>query len=186
VAAVPVLKGKHVVLRPPRPTDKVDRFACGRNSEYVRMMGGDYGTMPPLTPEEVDVWYDRMTSEPCCWAIDNKRQCIGTTRLHSLEPAHRRARYAIGIFNAAAWGLGLGTEATRLVVKHGFETLGLHRIDLRVLAYNERAIASYKKCGFVVEGIERDSALVEGEWHDDVMMSILEHEYRKLAKRWRW
>ncbi len=180
MTALPVLKGKHVVLRPPRPIDKTDRFACGRNAEYVRMMGGDFERMPPLTPEEVDAWYDRMAAEPCCWAIDNKRQCIGTARLHSFDSAHRRARYAIGIFNAAAWGLGLGTEATRLVVGYGFQTLELHRIDLRVLAYNERAIASYKKCGFVVEGVERESALVAGEWHDDVMMSVLAQEYRGL------
>ena len=183
--AVLVLKGKHVVLRPLRPMDKVDRFACGRNAEYVRMMGGDFRNMPPLTPEEVDAWYDRMVTEPCCWAMDNKGQCIGTARLHSFDPAHRRARYAVGIFNAAAWGFGLGTEATRLVVKHGFETLGLHRIDLRVLEYNERAIASYKKCGFVVEGVERDSALVAGNWHGDVIVSILEQDYHRLSKRWR-
>ena len=183
--AVPTLKGRHVLLRPLRVTDKVDRFACGRNSEYVRMMGGDHLQMPPLTPEEVDVWYDRMATEPCCWAIDNKSQCIGTARLHGFDPAHRRARYAIGIFNPAAWGLGLGTETTRLVLAFGFDTLHLHRIDLRVLGYNERAIAAYRKCGFVVEGVERDAALVAGEWHGDVIMAILEQEYRKLSKRWR-
>ena len=181
--AVPVLKGKHVVLRPLRPMDKVDRFACGRNAEYVRMMGGDFRNMPPLTPEEVDAWYDRMATEPCCWAIENKGQCIGTARLHNFFPADRRARYAIGIFNAAAWGFGLGTEATRLVVRYGFETLGLHRIDLRVLAYNERAIASYRKCGFVVEGQERESALVAGEWCDDVIMAVVARTER--GKRWR-
>jgi ribosomal-protein-alanine N-acetyltransferase len=183
--AVHVLKGKHILLRPLRVNDKIDRIACGRNFEYVRMMGGDYERMPPLTPEEVDAWFDRMASEPHGWAIEHEDRCIGTARLHSLEPADRRARYAIGIFNPATWGLGLGTEATRLVLRYGFATLGLHRIDLRVLAYNERAIASYKKCGFVVEGVERDSALVAGEWHDDVIMSVLEHEYRKLAKHWR-
>ncbi len=60
MTALPVLKGKHVVLRPLCVTDKVDRFACGRNAEYVRMMGGDSRNMPPLTPEEVDWWFDRM------------------------------------------------------------------------------------------------------------------------------
>ncbi len=183
--AVPVLRGKHVLLRPLRINDKLDRFACGRNAEYVRMMGGDFEAMPPLTPEEVDAWYDRMAREPHCWAMEHERRCIGTARLHSLDPAHRRARYAVGIFNAGAWGRGLGTETTRLVLRYGFDTLGLHRIDLRVLDYNERAIASYRKCGFVVEGVERDSALVGGEWHADVLMSILDHEFRKLAKRWR-
>ena len=149
------------------------------------MMGGDYRGMPPLTPEEVDAWFDKMAAEPYCWAIDTEDRCVGTARLHSLDPGHRRSRYAIGIFNPAAWGIGIGTEATRLVLSFGFESLALHRIDLRVLSFNERAIASYKKCGFAIEGVERESALVAGEWHSDVIMSILEQDYRKASKRWR-
>lgn len=64
------------------------------------------------------------------------------------------------------------------------EQLGLHRVDLRVLAYNHRAIACYEKCGFVREGVEREGALVAGEWHGDVMMSILEAEYRAASREW--
>ena len=59
--------------------------------------------------------------------------------------------------------------------------LGLHRIDLRVMAHNGRAIASYRKSGFREEGRERDSAFVEGRWIDDLIMSVLEDEYRAGA-----
>lgn len=62
--------------------------------------------------------------------------------------------------------------------------LGLHRIDLRVMAHNERAIASYLKSGFREEGRERDSAFIEGRWIDDLIMSVLEDEYRALAPGW--
>jgi RimJ/RimL family protein N-acetyltransferase len=65
---------------------------------------------------------------------------------------------------------------------YGFEELRLHRIDLRVLDYNARALRAYEKCGFVREGLERESALVDGTWHSDVIMSILEQEYR--AQPW--
>ena len=51
---------------------------------------------------------------------------------------------------------------------------GLHRIDLRVLAYNTRATRCYLRAGFVEEGREREAALVDGTWHDDVIMGILE------------
>jgi RimJ/RimL family protein N-acetyltransferase len=73
----------------------------------------------------------------------------------------------------ALLGKGLGTEATRLVLRHAFNDLGLHRVGLRVLAYNHRAIRSYEKCGFVIEGREREAALVDGAWHDDVLMGAL-------------
>jgi RimJ/RimL family protein N-acetyltransferase len=46
-----------------------------------------------------------------------------------------------------------------------------------VVDYNLRAIRAYQKCGFVVEGREREAAFVDGIWHDDVMMAILDREY---------
>ncbi len=73
---------------------------------------------------------------------------------------------------------GFGTESMKLVIAHGFGEMDLHRIDLRVLARNKRAIRAYEKCGFVHEGTERESALIDGEWEDDVFMSVLEHEFK--------
>ena len=51
---------------------------------------------------------------------------------------------------------------------------------MRVVDYNLRAIRAYQKCGFVIEGREREPAFVDAAWHDDVMMAILDREY--LAK----
>ena len=53
-----------------------------------------------------------------------------------------------------------------------FDTLQLHRVDLRVLSFNVRALRCYEKCGFVREGVERESAFVDGARVDDVMMSL--------------
>lgn len=101
---------------------------------------------------------------------------------HSVDQGNRSARYAIGIFDPVYWNRGLGTEATRLVLWFAFEELKLHRVDLRVLAFNKRAIACYEKCGFVREGLMRESVLIGGEWQSDVLMSVLEHEYRSLSR----
>jgi RimJ/RimL family protein N-acetyltransferase len=81
-------------------------------------------------------------------------------------------------FDPAYWSRGLGTEATRLVLQFAFVELKLHRVDLRVLAFNKQAIACYEKCGFVREGVVREGALIGGEWQSDVLMSILEDEYK--------
>ena len=53
-----------------------------------------------------------------------------------------------------------------------------------MLEYNARGIACYEKCGFVREGIEHESAFVAGAWQSDVIMGILEHDYRWLAAAW--
>jgi len=176
-----VLRGGRVTLRPARPRDKADRLACGRDPESVRMFGGAAATPVAMTEAEVDLWYRRFARDPLAWVIEAQGRCVGNTFLHSLDEHDRNARFAIGIFDPALWSQGLGTEATRLVLGHAFEALQLHRIDLRVLEYNARAIACYRKCGFVEEGFERETVLIDGHWYSDLRMSVLEHEYHALG-----
>ena len=179
----PTLQGSRVLLRQPRPSDKEERLKIGRSPELVKMYGGNYEHVSPLTQSGVEQWYARTSSDPLTWIIEAEGQCIGESRLHNLDKDNRSARYAVGIFNPAFWSRGFGTEATRLVLQYAFDELKLHRVDLRVLSYNERGIASFKKSGFVEEGRERDSALVAGEWQTDIRMSILEDEYRAVQGR---
>jgi len=61
--------------------------------------------------------------------------------------------------------------------------MNLHRVDLKVLDYNKRAIRCYEKCGFKSDGILRDSAFIEGAFHSDVTMSILEDEWERPDER---
>jgi len=173
-----VLQGKRLILRGPHEKDKIDRLSYGRDPEFRKMVGGDHRVNPPLTVEEVERWYQSVLVEPTSWIIDLDGKCIGQVALHSHSAQNRSSRYAIGIFDPAHWSQGYGTEATRLVLKFAFETLRLHRVDLRVLEFNHRAIRCYEKCGFVREGLEREGALIAGEWQSDVIMSILEQEYR--------
>ncbi len=50
---------------------------------------------------------------------------------------------------------------------------GLHRIELTVMSHNERAIALYKKMGYEIEGVKRDSLYVSGKYVDEYYMGIL-------------
>ena len=66
------------------------------------------------------------------------------------------------------------------MLDHAFGTLGLHRIALFVFEFNERAIRTYKRCGFVVEGRSRESIFRDGQWWDEIAMSVLESDWRRL------
>lgn len=85
---------------------------------------------------------------------------------------------AIAIYDPQQLGKGSGSEAIRLLLRHAFTELNLHRIGVRVLAYNERAIRAYQTCGFIDEGRERETAFVDGVWHDGLMMGILSREFQ--------
>ena len=85
--------------------------------------------------------------------------------------------------SVTAWGhsrTGLSQNAS---ARYAFDVLKLHRISVRVLEYDARAILTYKKCGLVVEGRERQSALVDGTWHDDVIMGILDGEFASAMRQ---
>jgi hypothetical protein len=65
---------------------------------------------------------------------------------------------------------------------HAFENLGLHRVALTVFTFNERALRSYRKVGFIVEGRARDAIYRDGRYWDEVSMSILEPEWRAIRE----
>ena len=98
--------------------------------------------------------------------VDNATgRCVGEAVLNRWEPASQSCSFRIAL-TAAGRGRGLGTEALRLLVGHGFEQLGLHRISLTVYAFNVRGRRSYEKAGFVLEGTRRQALRYGEEWVD--------------------
>ena len=173
----PTITGKHVILRAPHETDIEGRLKIGRSAEYVHMCGGDTRNITPFTRDDALRWYEFITSNQFEWVIELKGKCIGTARLTVFDQDYR-ARFAIGIHDTTKYNKGYATEVTELILNFAFNNLHLHRVDLRVLEYNKRAIACYEKCGFSKEGIEREGILIEDKWENDVMMSILEQDYK--------
>jgi RimJ/RimL family protein N-acetyltransferase len=55
--------------------------------------------------------------------------------------------------------------------------MALHRVWLRVLSDNAPAIRSYESCGFVHEGTQRETCLLDGQWLDDHFYGILDREF---------
>src|SRR5262245_57638626 len=107
---------------------------------------------------------------------------IGNTALHGIHSHNHHAGFGIMIGDKREWGKGYGTEATRLIVGHGFHTLNLHRFWLHVYEDNPRAIRSYEKVGFRREGILRDHAFRDGRYGDVISMGLLRDEWAKGAR----
>src|SRR5439155_18977518 len=106
--------------------------------------------------------------------IEHARAPVGFANYRDLVPKARSAEIGIGIGEKALWSQGLGREAVGLLLRHLTEDLGLHRVTLSVVAYNDRAIAYYKAAGFEVEGIERDGVMTDrGGYADDVKMAFV-------------
>ena len=155
----------------------------GFSAEINRMYGADADSAAETTLEQAESFYKSHVEHPCAWMIEADGKLVGHAGLNGLVPSDARARLGIGLLNERYLGRGIGRQAVALVLEHAFDVMHLHRVDLRVLAYNTRAIRCYLACGFRHEGTERESAHVGGVWHDDWIMAILEPEYRALASR---
>ena len=104
---------------------------------------------------------------------------IGSVYFRDIDYDMHKAEYGIFIGEASARGKGYGTQAAELMIAYAFEKLNLHRIYLRVLSENKQAITSYKKAGFLQEGVLKHDVFINGKYHDIIWMSIISDEYKR-------
>jgi diamine N-acetyltransferase len=138
----------------------------------------------PMSLNEETQWFEKLSELPAeerplaVDVLDGQDWVhIGSCGLHNIEWTHRVAEAGIAIGNKSFWNQGHGTAVMRLLLKHGFETLNLHRIFLRVYETNPRAIRTYEKVGFVHEGRMRQALYRQGQYHDILLMSVLRPEW---------
>jgi RimJ/RimL family protein N-acetyltransferase len=174
----PTLVGRNVRLRAPRETDVEARFRLGHDPFIAEMFGASRDELSDMTMADATRSIEDLAQHPYAWVIEARGSFLGEIRLDRFDLRDRRASLAIGIFDPMALGQGLGTEAITLLLHHAFNEMRLHRIAVRVLAFNVRAIRAYKKCGFAIEGREREAAFVNGIWLDDVMMGLIDREFQ--------
>ena len=101
---------------------------------------------------------------------------LGSVYLRDIDPVHRKAEYGIFIGEGAARGKGIGTAAAKLMICYGFKELKLHKIFLRALSDNGRALRSYEKAGFVREAYLKEDVRIDGIYRDVILMAVLNQE----------
>lgn len=128
-----------------------DQFiAWYADTEIVEMLRHD---LSPLSPARARSYFDSIilpsSARGTCWAIHERAtgHFIGTTAVTDIQ-SNKSCYFRILIGEKQAWGKGYGTEATTLVVKEAFETLGLAQVRLEVFAHNIRAQRTYERVGF--------------------------------------
>ncbi len=171
----PTLVGQRVLLRPLVAADADHLWHDLHDPEANRLTG----THATFTRERIDEWcatrvhqadrldlavVDRATGD---WA--------GEVAINEVDADNRSCSFRIAL--SPSWrDKGFGTEATRLLVDHVFDTIDeptIHRIGLEVFDFNPRARAVYERVGFRQEGVLRDALWWDGDFHDTIVMSIL-------------
>ena len=173
------LIGQDVYLRPLESGD-LPLIRQWANDPEVRALTGE---VMPMSEAGAAEFLERVRSErDRVWFVVVLRdgdQVIGEAGLLRMFHAWRATDLTLIIGDHSAWGKGYGTQAIRLLLDYAFGHLSFHRVAVGVVDFNERALHFYESIGFRREGVERDGYFYGHRYHDFVMMSILEDEYRR-------
>lgn len=86
----------------------------------------------------------------------------------------------VGISLAPAYqGRGFAAEALRAVLDEAFAARGIHRVTASIDPRNAPSLALFERLGFRREAHHRESLWLNGRWVDDVVVAILEREWRR-------
>jgi RimJ/RimL family protein N-acetyltransferase len=174
-----MIRGTLVNLRAREQADAENVARWASDEELQRLMGDRYQQSRAATEEFLRSYVAKPLSfhDPR-FAIETKDgRHIGALRLFRMSAEDRRARLAILIGEPENQSRGYGSDALRTLMRFVFDEMNLNRLDLDVFAFNQRAIAAYRKLGFVEEGRRRGAQYALGVQNDVIVMSVLRDEW---------
>jgi diamine N-acetyltransferase len=167
-----MLKGEKVTLRAIEREDLKRLHELERDVELT-MLGGDEWQPTPLAKFEKDFDKRLDEEEHARFVIEADGKIIGGCGLHHRNRRQGTSQFGIGIYDREYVGKGYGRDAINVLLDWAFRIQNYRRIWLETLAVNERALRSYRACGFVEEGRLRDHAYFDGAYVDVVLMGLL-------------
>jgi RimJ/RimL family protein N-acetyltransferase len=177
------LDGARCSLRPLRLSDSTESIKWRNDPETRRAV---LGYRFPITDAMEKAWFDAALADQggkrVTFAVEDRSDSalIGFVHLANIDWIDRCADFGITIGSKQHRGLGIGTEATSLMLEFAFGKINLRRISLRYIADNQAAARIYSKMGFKIEGCLRAAAFQDGLYCDVVLCGLLREEWNTL------
>jgi RimJ/RimL family protein N-acetyltransferase len=176
----PVIRGNAVVLRPVEEADLALIHRWMNHPEVWHYM--DYERPVSLADVTEDVERSRAEGQPFTIVVDGRP--IGRIGLNQFHTRDRICGFYMYIGEPAFWGKGYAQDAVVALPGFAFDRWDLNQVELWTLGDNDRALATYKRCGFVEEARLRDRSWKDGRWVDHVMMSVNRDEFERTRDGW--
>ncbi len=150
-----------------------------RYSDLIRMYDGTPAY--PRTQEYWEAWFGELPNQKDGYTFairpNDDDKLIGIITLDGILWNLGVGSIGIAIGDPGNQGKGYGSEAMQLLLKFAFHELNLHRVQLTVFSYNERAMRLYEHLGFVKEGVHREHLYRDGQRFDMVLYGMLRREW---------
>lgn len=181
------LRTRRLLLRPYTRDDLDFLYALESHPEVVR-----YVLWAPRTREQARASLSQKMAETAlAEAGDNLTLLItlaatgeraGDVQLSWTSLKHRQGEIGY-VLHPDHTGHGYATEAAELMLRLGFEELGLHRIVGRLDRRNTASARVLQRLGMRQEACLTHCALVKGEWVDECIYAMLAHEWHAARAR---
>lgn len=113
---------------------------------------------------------------------DEDDTLIGVAFISGISGHHLHCSLGVTIGERDYWGKGYGKKAMKALLKHCFESLGMHRVTAEAFEYNNAWKRLVEGCGFVTEGTDRDYLFWDGRFYDRVRYAMLATEYGRTDR----
>ncbi|WP_226676747.1 GNAT family N-acetyltransferase [Rossellomorea aquimaris] len=173
-----LLTGKRIDLTGFQEEDISSIKKWNQNEEVQRLL--DALPLKPKSEEEIKKWMvPEENSFRFAIRLKDDGRIIGFAELDGILWTHRVGWISISIGDETSWGNGYGREAMDCLLAYGFHELNLHRLQLTVFSYNERAIRLYESLGFRKEGSYRQFLQRDGMRYDMFLYGLLADEWEE-------
>lgn len=173
------MKGKRVELKPIQ-REHLQKIVEWRNDPEVSYwaMGSNplYEFTSAEEAEKSFSYHVENTSKLDAYTFaiySDNDEFIGTVDYRDVDRIKRSCTIGISIGEKNYWGKGYGSDAIMVLVDYIFKRLNLRRIQLDTWSGNERAIKSFQKCGFEIEGKLRENEYINGKYFDTILMALI-------------
>lgn len=176
----PVIQGKLVRLRPPRPEEAPDFATWFEDMEVTRFLNM---RNPPSADMEKE-FYERVARDPntIWWAVEHAGKLVGGTAINDIDWKWGHGRTGTVIADKSVWGKGLARELMQLRAEYAFTQTPLRALRSGYLDGNVASGRAQKSAGYKEVGRWHRDRFVDGKWADTILTELLREDWEKSRR----
>jgi RimJ/RimL family protein N-acetyltransferase len=176
----PVIEGKLVRLRPPKPEDAEVMITWFEDLEVTRFILLRF----PLSIEMEKEWLDRMakSQDDIFWVVEHEGRAVGATAIHKINWKNGSGITGTTIGDKSLWGKGLGREVMQLRCRFAFTQLPLRKLKSAYFDGNDASAKAQAAAGYQEVGRYRADQFIDGSWVDQIITEVLREDWEKSLR----
>jgi RimJ/RimL family protein N-acetyltransferase len=177
---LPAIRRSKVTLREVRESDAAALLVMLGSDEVAEFVSPLPRTVDGFAAFISEALRDRAVGRSFCFGVvpDGYEDAMGLFQVRELDPDFGSAEWGFAL-GSPFWGTGIFVEGAKAIIDFAFGVAGVHRLEARSIASNQRGNAALRKLGAVQEGVLRRAFQRDGWYYDQILWSILKDDWRE-------